>query len=56
MQQPWYLVAREVERRGAELGIVWDSVEYWPTFRDRVIAAAGVSSDEFSRAYVDFVR
>ena len=56
MQQPWYLVAREVELRGAEMGIVWDSVEYWPAYRDRVIAAAGVSSDEFSRAYVDFVR
>ena len=56
MQQPWFLVASEVERRGAELGVVWGSGEHWPVFRDRVLTAAGVSSDEYDRAYVDFVR
>lgn len=58
MQKPWFLVASEVERRGAELGIVQDlrNGEQWELFQIRVFEAANVSREEYRRAYVDFVR
>jgi len=49
----WLTTASGLEAKGAELGIVQAQGEPFPSFKARVIAAAGLSEDDKARARAD---
>lgn len=49
----WLTTASGLESKGAELGIVQGQGEPFPSFKARVIAAAGLSEDDKARARAD---
>lgn len=49
----WLTTASGLEAKGAELGIVQEQGEPFPSFKARVIAAAGLSEDDKARARAD---
>ena len=49
----WLTTASGLESKGAELGIVQEQGEPFPSFKARVIAAAGLSADDKARARAD---
>lgn len=49
----WLTTASGLEAKGAELGIAQEQGEPFPSFKARVIAAAGLSEDDKARARAD---
>lgn len=49
----WLTTASGLEAKGAELGIVQEQGEPFPSFKARVIAAAGLSEEDKARARAD---
>lgn len=52
--KPWYCSASAIEAKGKEKGIEQADDEPFPTFRDRVFSAYGVTVDQVQQAQRDF--
>lgn len=52
--KPWYCSASAIEAKGREKGIEQRDDEAFPTFRDRVFSAYGVTAADVQQAQRDF--